>query len=268
MMLSGRFKRIVIASLLILVSTLLKAQEKREILDYMTQDEYIVGGVSVSGIRYLDINALIGISGIRIGQEISIPGDVVSNAAKKLWQQGLFSDVRITIDRIQSDTVFLDIYLQERPRISSIKFNGIRTTETQDIVDKITLPVGSQLTSYILTTTSKIIKDHFIDFWNLQLSWNEYHHISWKYRFDSDSFPPGSMDDHVIIGGKYFDLNDTSYTLTPEAGGTRLDIAITYRVSTGFNWYAVPMANFLISDTADALLNLYKNRAESGRENG
>jgi len=163
MMLSGRFKRIVIASLLILVSTLLKAQEKREILDYMTQDEYIVGGISVSGIRYLDINALIGISGIRIGQEISIPGDVVSNAAKKLWQQGLFSDVRITIDRIQSDTVFLDIYLQERPRISSIKFNGIRTTETQDIVDKINLPVGSQLTSYILTTTSKIIKDHFIE---------------------------------------------------------------------------------------------------------
>ncbi len=163
MMLSGRFKRIVIASLLILVSTLLKAQEKREILDYMTQDEYIVGGVSVSGIRYLDINALIGISGIRIGQEISIPGDVVSNAAKKLWQQGLFSDVRITIDRIQSDTVFLDIYLQERSRISSIKFNGIRTTETQDIVDKINLPVGSQLTSYILTTTSKIIKDHFIE---------------------------------------------------------------------------------------------------------
>ncbi|OFY61087.1 MAG: outer membrane protein assembly factor BamA [Bacteroidetes bacterium RBG_19FT_COMBO_42_10] len=162
-MLSGRFKRIVIASLLILVSTLLKAQEKREILDYMTQDEYIVGGISVSGIRYLDINALIGISGIRIGQEISIPGDVVSNAAKKLWQQGLFSDVRITIDRIQSDTVFLDIYLQERSRISSIKFNGIRTTETQDIVDKINLPVGSQLTSYILTTTSKIIKDHFIE---------------------------------------------------------------------------------------------------------
>ncbi len=153
----------VIAAFLILVSTLVNAQEKQEIFDYMTQDDYIVGGVSVSGIRYLDINALIGISGLRIGQEISIPGDVVSNAAKKLWQQGLFSDVRITIDRIQFDTVFLDIYLQERPRISSIKFNGIKTSETQDIVDKINLPVGSQLTSYILTTTSKIIRDHFIE---------------------------------------------------------------------------------------------------------
>ncbi|MCX6301894.1 MAG: outer membrane protein assembly factor BamA [Bacteroidia bacterium] len=163
MMLFRKLKRNVVAALLILMSTSMYAQEKQEIFDYMTQDDYIVGGVSVSGIRYLDINALIGISGLRVGQEITVPGDIVSNAAKKLWQQGLFSDVRITIDRIQSDTVFLDIYLQERPRISSIKFNGIRTSETQDIVDKINLPVGSQLTSYILTTTSKIIRDHYIE---------------------------------------------------------------------------------------------------------
>jgi outer membrane protein insertion porin family len=163
MMVFWKLKRIVLVIFLILAGTLLNAQEKHEILDYMTQEEYIVGGVSISGIRFLDINALIGISGLRIGQEIMIPGDAVSNAAKKLWQQGLFSDVRISIDRIQSDTVFLDIYLQERPRISSIKFEGLRSSESQDIVEKINLPVGSQLTSYILTTTSKIIKDHFIE---------------------------------------------------------------------------------------------------------
>jgi hypothetical protein len=51
-------------------------------------------------------------------------------------------------------------------------------------------------------------------------------------------------------------------------GGTRLDISITFRVSTGFNWYAMPMTNFLISDTVEALLNLCKNRAESGLVNG
>ena len=163
MMLFRRLKWIGTVLFLILGSTSLNAQEKEEIFNYTTQEDYIVGGVSISGIRFLDINALIGISGIRVGQEISIPGDAITSAAKKLWQQGLFSDVRISIDRVQSDTVFLDIYLQERPRISSIKFEGIRNSETQDIVDKINLPVGSQLTSYILTTTSKIIKDHFIE---------------------------------------------------------------------------------------------------------
>ncbi len=162
-MLVRRFKKFIVAPFLILLCTPAFSQEARGIIDYMTEEDYVVGGVSVSGIRYLDINALIGISGLRIGQKITIPGEVISNAVRKLWQQGLFSDVRISIDRIKSDTVFFDIYLQERPRISSIKINGIRPSENQDILDKINLPVGSQLTSYIMTTTSKIIKDHYIE---------------------------------------------------------------------------------------------------------
>jgi outer membrane protein insertion porin family len=97
-------RRFIVTPLIILLCTSVFAQETQEIFDYLTEEEYVVGGVSVSGIRYLDINALIGISGLRVGQKIAIPGEIVSNAAKKLWQQGLFSDVRITINRIESDT--------------------------------------------------------------------------------------------------------------------------------------------------------------------
>ena len=156
-------RRFIVTPLIILLYTSVFAQETQEIFDYLTEEEYVVGGVSVSGIRYLDINALVGISGLRVGQKITIPGETVSNAAKKLWQQGLFSDVRISIDRIESDTAYFDIYLQERPRISSISINGVRSTERQDILEKINLPIGSQLTSYIMSTTSTIIKDHFIE---------------------------------------------------------------------------------------------------------
>jgi outer membrane protein insertion porin family len=158
-----KFAGIVVALFLVLLSLESNAQEKQEILDYMNQGDYVIGGVSISGVRYLDLNALIGISGLRIGQEISIPGDAVKNAAQKLWQQGLFSDVRISIDKMVADTVFLDVFLQERPRISSIKLNGIRSGDSQDLIEKINLPVGSQLTSYILNNTSKIIKDFFIE---------------------------------------------------------------------------------------------------------
>jgi len=146
-----------------MVSISLNAQQKQEIFDYRNADEYIIGGVSVSGIRYLDLNALVGISGLRMGQEITIPGDAITNAAQRLWQQGLFSDVKISIESFKSDTVFLDIFLQERPRISSIKYIGIRTSETQDLTEKINLPVGSQITSYLLDNTKKIIRDHFIE---------------------------------------------------------------------------------------------------------
>lgn len=158
-----RTRAIFLTLTLILSNILVTAQEKEEIIDYSTSEDYIIGGISVSGVRFLDPNALIGISGLRSGQEIPIPGDEITNAVKKLWQQGLFSDVRINIAKKVSDTVFLDIYLQERPRISSIKYTGLKNSEITDLAKKINMPVGSQLTSFLLNNTKKIISDHFIE---------------------------------------------------------------------------------------------------------
>ena len=157
---------------LALLSLSLSAQEKQKIVDYMTVEDYIIGGVTVTGVRFLDTNALIGISGLRVGQAIAIPGDAITTAVKKLWQQGLFSDVRITIAKVSSDTAFIDINLQERPRISSVKYNGLKTSETTDLNKKINLPIGSQVTDFLLNTAEKIIKDHFIEkgFLNTQVT--------------------------------------------------------------------------------------------------
>lgn len=153
---------------LILVAVLLlggsaAAQETQEIYNYMTYNNYVIGGISVTGVRFLDPNALIGISGLRNGQRISIPGEELKLAAQKLWQQGLFADVRIAITRTSNDSIFLDIALQERPRISSVNYNGLKKSESQDLVEKINLPVGSQVTPYLLNTARKIIVDHFVE---------------------------------------------------------------------------------------------------------
>jgi len=158
-----KIRKTFIALLMALLSLSLNAQEKQKVVDFMTVEDYVIGGVTVTGIRFLDTNALIGLSGLRVGQTISIPGDAITTAVKKLWQQGLFSDVRLTITKTTADTAFLDIYLQERPRISSVKFNGLRNTEISDLNKKINLPIGSQVTAYLLNTAEKIIKDHFIE---------------------------------------------------------------------------------------------------------
>lgn len=160
---SSKRNWVVAVLFLVLVGISLKGQEPQKIYDFMTEGDYIVGGVSVSGVRYLDVNALIGLSGLRVGQEITIPGDEVTNAVQRLWQQGLFSDVRLSIDTLKNDTAFFDIFLQERPRISAVKLNGIRNSETTDLTDKINLPIGSQITSYILNNTKKIIRDHYVE---------------------------------------------------------------------------------------------------------
>ncbi|WP_394779138.1 SRPBCC domain-containing protein [Undibacterium sp.] len=92
--------------------------------------------------------------------------------------------------------------------------------------------------------------------------WIPNQYIAWKYQFGADSFPPGSLDDHILIGGRYFKLDDTSYTLTPEGSGTRLSVQVGSSVTTNFNWYAGTWAKFLIGDTAETILRFYKQRSE------
>jgi hypothetical protein len=93
--------------------------------------------------------------------------------------------------------------------------------------------------------------------------WRDNQFVRWTYRFTPDSFPPQALDDHVQIGGAYFDIIDTRYTLLPLAENTtRLDIQMHYRVSTDFNWYANGVAKLLIGNFAEVILDFYRVRAE------
>ncbi len=88
--------------------------------------------------------------------------------------------------------------------------------------------------------------------------------IRWFYAFDAHSFPPGSMDEHVEIGGKFFGLEDTTFNLKPLPGNrTELEIIANYRVSSSINFYAVPVAKVLGRDFVRTILGLYKGRSEA-----
>lgn len=93
--------------------------------------------------------------------------------------------------------------------------------------------------------------------------WQPERYMRWTYRFHPTSFPPHALDDHVMIGGHYFDLHDTSFTLTPVPEGTRLDINAHYRVSTQFNFYSERVAQWLLGNMLDTGLVFYKNRSEA-----
>jgi outer membrane protein insertion porin family len=132
-------------------------------IDYSNPIEYEIGGISVSGIKFLDHNVVISLSGLSIGSKITIPGEDVSVAIKKLWQQGLFSNIKISITKIVENTVFLDIYLLEKPRLLKFSFTGVSKSEADDIREKIKLTKGNQVTENVLITTKNIIKDFFVD---------------------------------------------------------------------------------------------------------
>jgi hypothetical protein len=101
-----------------------------------------------------------------------------------------------------------------------------------------------------------------IHFDQVATDWQENERVTWRYRFAPDSFPPRALDDHVRIGGQYFDLGDSTYTLTARDGGTLLTLHMRYRVSTHFNWYAGRVADFLVGDFGTVILRFYAQRAE------
>lgn len=158
-----RVLRILLIMILVLPGQRVMSQDMNNIIDYTYPDEYVIGDVTVSGVKYLDQNAIIGLSGLRKNSRIFVPGDKVTEAVEKLWGQGLFSDVRISVKSIRSDTIELDIYLSERPRISSVQYFGMKKTETDDITEKISLLSGTQVTDHVLNNTRKKIIDHFME---------------------------------------------------------------------------------------------------------
>jgi len=132
-------------------------------IDYTNPKTYEIGGVTISGVNYLDESILIKLSGLNVGDKIEIPGDVITNAIKSLWKQKLFSDVKISITKIQGSIVFLEIELAERPRLSRFSFKGIRKSEIDDIREEIKLVKGKIVTEHLKTTTDNKINEYFID---------------------------------------------------------------------------------------------------------
>ncbi len=130
-------------------------------IDYSNPREYIIGGVTVTGVQYLDHNVLIMLSGLQVADRIEIPGDKIRKAIEKLWAQGLFENVRISATRFSDDLVFLNIDLQERPRLSKFSFKGVKKSEADDLRDKIKLGKGDVVTENVVIRTSNIIKKHF-----------------------------------------------------------------------------------------------------------
>lgn len=128
---------------------------------YTSPEEYTLKGVTVSGIRFIDPNVIVSMSGLYIGDKISVPSETITGAINKLWDQGLFSDIKITATKIEGDDIYLDIFLQELPRISGIDFIGIRKSEEKDLVDLIKLRIGGQATENILDNSKRLIKNHY-----------------------------------------------------------------------------------------------------------
>ncbi len=129
--------------------------------DYSNPKEYILGGITIEGTKFLDHKTLIQISNLEIGSKIEVPGDDLTKASRILWEQGLFSDIQIKVNSTQGNTIFLTLLLEERPRLSKFKFKGIKKSDIDAIREKIKLARGKIITKNVIINTKNIISDYY-----------------------------------------------------------------------------------------------------------
>ncbi|MDR3268920.1 MAG: outer membrane protein assembly factor BamA [Tannerella sp.] len=127
----------------------------------LTPKRYIIADIKVSGVKNYEDFLLINFSGLSVGDMVSIPGDEITDAIRRYWRHGLFSDVKIRATRIKDDRVWLEIQLKQRPRISEIHYNGVKKSEREDLEGKLGLKKGHSITPNVSDRAITLIKKHF-----------------------------------------------------------------------------------------------------------
>ena len=122
---------------------------------------YVIGEVTVSGETSFSPQTIVTYSGLGKGEKITIPGQKISNAIKKLWGSNLFSSIEVYESKKINDTVFLDIYLVDLPELKKLTITGIKKNKTEDIIRENKLQNGVKVTENLITTTKNYLENTY-----------------------------------------------------------------------------------------------------------
>lgn len=162
-----KFKHKALLSLALLAcSAMTNAQDKIVYPDITyagSPRDVVIGGINVSGMSGYEDYMLTGISGLTVGQHIELPGTAITEAVKRYWKHGLFSEVQIAADSLVGDKVYLHISLKARPRVSQINYIGLKKSERQDMEQKLGILKGGQITPNMIDRAKILGKKYFED---------------------------------------------------------------------------------------------------------
>lgn len=137
--------------------------EKPVVLYSGTPKKYEIAGISVEGAPNYEDYVIIGLSGLSVGQTITIPGEDITQACKRYWRHGLFANVQITLDKVEGDKAWITLHLTMRPRVSDIIYHGVKKSERDDIEARIAMIKGSQVTPNAIDRAKTLIKRYYDD---------------------------------------------------------------------------------------------------------
>jgi outer membrane protein insertion porin family len=126
--------------------------------------EYTVADVKITGIRYLDTSIISSITNILPGDKFVHPGaDIFGKAIANLWRQKFFSNIQIFVTRVEGDKVWLEVSVQERPRLGNFKFVGISKTDQEELTTKASLAKQTIITENTRRSIIEIVTKFYTD---------------------------------------------------------------------------------------------------------
>lgn len=132
----------------------------------MKQDQaqklYYIRDINIHGVKYLNPEILKSSAGLITGDSIYLPSNFIGNAISRLWSQRFFSDVKIGAE-IEGDSVNLEVFLKERPRVNNWDFTGISKGKKKDLIEKLKLKRGGELSDYVIDKNTKLIKKYWAE---------------------------------------------------------------------------------------------------------
>lgn len=129
--------------------------------NFVDPEEFVIKDIKVQGAKYVQEALVVIYSGLSINQTIRIPGDAISNALVNLWKQEYFADIQVGLQRLPGKKIVLTFYVTERPRLSKFSIKGLKTGESKNLREEITLKSNTIITQNLLNKTRQEIKEYY-----------------------------------------------------------------------------------------------------------
>ncbi|HQD13356.1 MAG TPA: hypothetical protein PLW43_10455, partial [Chitinophagales bacterium] len=129
------------------------------LMNYKEPKKFKVAAMDIVGTQFLDKSIIRSLTGIKVGESITVPGDDITKCIKNLWKQGLFGDIKVYASKVEGDSIFLTVSVLEKPRLNDITIKGIKKGDADEIKKKLEVLRGKPLTDALKTNIRNTVID-------------------------------------------------------------------------------------------------------------
>ncbi len=165
-------------------------------ISYVKGQEYVLGGITVTGLKKFSEETVKIFTGLRNGQMIKLPGDKLTSAIKKLYESKQFSNVDVYLAKIDGNVVYLQFNVQELPQLNEVVFSGIKKSKRKELKKDTDLKKGAMVTDNLIVTSTNYFKKKFTDKGFLKTK------VSINTKKDTSDINVVNMDVHIDKGSR------------------------------------------------------------------